>query len=160
MNRRPGALLGLAVLLLLLVEVIVLIQIGEAIGAGWTLLLLFVSSVAGFALVKRQGARSHRAVVEAVQAGKEPTRDLANGVLIAFAGLLILVPGFVSDVLGLLLLVPGPRTVVRGFLVAAIARSVVPGPVVQGSTVPPQPQEPSPGPGPGSVVKGEIVEEP
>ena len=160
MNRRlrPGALIGVGILLFLLLEVIVLIQVGQAIGGGWTLLLLFAASILGFALVRRQGARSHRAVAEAVQAGKEPTKDLANGVLIAFAGLLILVPGFVSDVLGLLLLVPGPRTVARGLLVAAIARGVVPGPVVQGTTAPPS--DPGADPGPGPVIRGEIVEEP
>ena len=97
-----------------IVELAVIIQVGQAIGVVETLLLMVVVSVAGAWLVKREGIGVWRRAQRQMDAGVMPGRELVDGVLIMVAGALLLLPGFVSDCLGILLLLPPVRAVVRG----------------------------------------------
>jgi UPF0716 protein FxsA len=99
----------LVLLLTVTVEVAVLVAVSHAIGVLPTIGLLILSSVVGAVLLRREGSRALRAFVLAVRTRKAPHHELLDGVLIAAAAVLIVVPGLVSDLLGLLLLVPPVR---------------------------------------------------
>ncbi|WP_367128253.1 FxsA family protein [Saccharothrix sp. HUAS TT1] len=102
----------LVVLVGLAVEVTVLVAAFGAWGLLPTLGLLVLGGVVGSVLMRREGARTVAAFSEAVRSRRAPHQEVADGVLIAVAGLLIVLPGFVSDVVGLSLLVPPVRRVV------------------------------------------------
>jgi UPF0716 protein FxsA len=96
-----------------LLEVYVLVQVGQQIGALPTIALLVVMSVLGGVLLRREGARTWRAFREALAAGRVPAREVADGALVIFGGALLLTPGFATDVVGLLCVLPGSRAVLR-----------------------------------------------
>lgn len=96
------------------VELFVLLQVGQAIGALDTIALLVLVSIVGAWLVKREGLGVLRRAQERVAAGTVPGRELVDGVLILFAGALLLTPGFLTDVVGILLLLPPVRAALRG----------------------------------------------
>lgn len=105
-----------------LVEIYLLIQVGQVIGALPTVLLLVGLSVLGGVLLRREGTRAWRAVRDAVRAGRVPTAEVADGALVLTGGALLLTPGFLTDAVGLLCVLPGSRTVVRRVLTAVVAR--------------------------------------
>jgi UPF0716 protein FxsA len=108
-----------------IVELAVIIQVGQAIGVVQTLLLMVVVSVAGAWLVKREGIGVWRRAQRQLDAGVMPGRELVDGVLIMVAGALLLLPGFVSDCLGILLLLPPVRALVRGLVIRRLRTRVV-----------------------------------
>ena len=105
-------LIAALVILLPLVELYVIVQVGQEIGVLPTVALLLVVSLVGTSLVKREGLRISRQFMEAVRAGKEPTREIVHGVCILAAGVFLLAPGFFSDVVGITLLLPPTRAVI------------------------------------------------
>ncbi len=141
------------VLLVLLVattiELTVLIAVGHAIGVLATIGLLILASLVGAALLRREGARTLGAFAEAVRTRRPPHRELVDGMLIATAGVLIVLPGFVSDLVGLLLLLPPTRALVRQRMLRSASLHTPPiyppGAVVEGEVVdePPAPRSPS-----------------
>lgn len=145
-RRIPLWIPFLAFLVVPLVEIWVLIQVGQVIGPWWTILLLIADSIFGAWLIKREGARAWRALNAAVGSGRMPARELADGALVLIGGTLMLTPGFVTDAVGVLLILPVTRPFFRRVLAAAIARRAV--------------NVTRPGPGSkGSVVQGEVVED-
>jgi UPF0716 protein FxsA len=108
-------------ILLPLAELAVIIAVGKSIGVLATLLLLLVFSLAGAWLAKREGLAAWRRFQLAMAESRVPTREVADGAMVLLAGALLLVPGFLTDVLGLLLLLPGVRAVARR-LVPVLAR--------------------------------------
>ena len=169
----PGWLLFVLLVVMPLVELFVLIRIGKVIGAGATVLLLLVAAVLGAWVVRREGARAWAAFNAALLAGRMPTRELADGVLVLVGGVLMMAPGVVSDVFGLLMVLPVTRGLVRPLLVALVAprlaAAVPDAPGFVGFSAPfgPDPRSGAPGPdvrnpGPqdeGPVVRGEVVDE-
>ncbi len=105
-----------------IVELFVILQVGAAIGAWWTIGLLVVASVLGSVLMRAQGRAVWRRFGEAVRAGRPPATEVVDGALVLFGGALLLTPGFVTDLLGLALLAPPTRAVVRRVLVRRFAR--------------------------------------
>jgi UPF0716 protein FxsA len=114
--RIPGWLLLVAFVVVPLVEIFVLIQVGQVIGPWWTILLLIGASVLGTWLIRREGSRSWAALQEALQTGRMPARELADAGLILIGGTLMLTPGFVTDIVGVLLILPLTRPIARGLL--------------------------------------------
>jgi UPF0716 protein FxsA len=110
-----------------LVELYVIIQVGQAIGVWWTIALLLADSLLGSALMRSQGRSAWRRFQEAVQAGRLPHREVADGVLVIFGGALLLTPGFVTDVFGLFLLLPPTRALVRGTLIRRLTFGIMSG---------------------------------
>ncbi len=141
-----------------LTEIFVIVQIGQVIGAWWTILLLVVDSLIGAWLVKREGARAWHALRTALQQHRMPTRELADGMLILVGGTLMLTPGFVTDVFGILLILPVTRPVGRRLLADLIGRRLVGATFPGGATGADTQQRPGPGPDNG-VVQGEVVDE-
>lgn len=99
-----------------LVELYVIIQVGQSLGALNTIGLLVLDSVLGAVLMRSQGRSVWRRFNAALQAGKPPTREILDGALVIFGGALLLTPGFLTDILGLLLLAPPSRAVIRRVL--------------------------------------------
>ena len=96
------------------VELYILIRVGQWIGAVPTIVALIAVSVLGATLVKREGLGVLRRAQARVDAGEVPGVELIDGVLILFAGALLLTPGFMTDVFGVLLLLPPFRAAIRG----------------------------------------------
>jgi UPF0716 protein FxsA len=105
--------LGLLFLVVPFVELYVLIQVGQEIGALSTIALLVVVSFVGAWLVKREGIGVLRRAQARIDAGEVPGVELVDGILILFAGALLLTPGFVTDVVGIFLLLPPVRVALR-----------------------------------------------
>jgi UPF0716 protein FxsA len=103
-----------------IVEIYVIIQVGQAIGALWTIALLIADSIAGSLLMKSQGRAAWRRFQLALAEGRVPGREVLDGVLVIFGGAFLLTPGFVTDVLGALLLVPPTRAIIRRLLVRRV----------------------------------------
>lgn len=99
-----------------IVELWVIIQTAQVIGGWPTLGLVIVMGIVGGWLMKREGRSVLRRIDERLKANQLPTRELADGFLILVAGLLMLTPGFVGDVIGVLLLIPPTRAVARAAL--------------------------------------------
>jgi UPF0716 protein FxsA len=149
------------VLLYLVIEIVALVALGSAIGLGWTLLVLLAGSVLGLWLARREGVRAAQALAEALNNRRVPTAELTDGLLVAAAGVLLFVPGLVTDVAGLLLLVPPVRALVRRRLVRAAeerapelrtARIRAQAPVVDGEVVEPDAPQPD-----RLVIEGTVV---
>ena len=99
-----------------LVELYAAIQVAHAVGAFDTIVLLVVVSVAGAWLTKHEGFVVLRRLRAQLEAGQVPARELVDGVLVLGAGVLLLVPGFVTDAIGLLVLFPPTRALFRRYL--------------------------------------------
>ena len=108
-----------------IVELAVIIQVGQAIGVVETLLLMVVVSVAGAWLVKREGIGLWRRAQGQLETGVVPGRELVDALLIMLAGALLMTPGFVSDCLGILLLLPPVRAGLRGLVIRRLRRRVI-----------------------------------
>ena len=108
-----------------IVELAVILQVGQAIGVLETVALLIAVSVAGGWLMKREGLGVVRRISAQANAGRVPGRELADGALIILAGALLITPGFLSDLLGIALLLPPVGAAVRPALVGAITRRAV-----------------------------------
>ena len=104
-----------------LVEIYVLIQVGQAIGAAWTILLLVADSIVGTVLMRSQGRAVWRRFQAALAEGRPPAREVIDGVLVIFGGALLLTPGFVTDIFGAAFLLPPTRAVIRRLLVRRFA---------------------------------------
>lgn len=117
-----AAVLGLLFLLTPIVEIYVIIQVGQAIGALPTVALLVAESALGAWLVKREGRRAWQALRVAVTSGSLPGRELSDAALVLVGGTLLLTPGFVTDVVGFLLILPVTRPAARRLLAWLVAR--------------------------------------
>ena len=142
-----------------LVEIYVIIQVGQAIGPWWTVLLLLLDGLVGAWLVKREGRRAWQALRTALESRRPPAKELADGALVLVGGTLLLTPGFVLDALGLLLVFPVTRPVFRRLLTAYLGSRVTVA-MTGGATGRSGRTARGPGPTPGDdVVRGEVVED-
>ena len=162
------ALLLLALIVVPIVELYVIVQVGQGIGVLPTLALLVVMSLLGGYLLRREGTRTWQALREALQAGRLPAREVADGALVILGGALLLTPGFATDLFGLLCILPPTRAVLRRVLTGVVAKRLGVGGLVGGlaadrlgrfRTDARRPAGPRPGPRRGDVVDGEVVDE-
>lgn len=93
-----------------------LISIGKVIGGWNTVALVILTGVVGAWLAKQQGLQVIRTVQFQLSRGQMPTESLIDGALVLAGGILLLSPGFFSDVIGILLLIPYTRLIVRHLL--------------------------------------------
>jgi len=165
-SRRRSTLtwvLVIAFVVVPILEIYVLIQVGQVIGAWWTILLLVLDSIFGAWLMKREGSRAFRSLSEALGSGRMPARELADGMLILAGGLLMLSPGFVTDVFGILLILPFTRPVGRRVLTRLVAARLLAGgaygvTVTEETFGPGDARRPRPG-SQGPVIEGEVVDD-
>ena len=147
-RRRTRWILFTMFVVLPLAEIYVLVQVGQVIGAWWTILLLLLDSILGAWLIRREGARAWAALREAIESARMPARELADAALVLVGGTLLLSPGFVTDAFAVLLLLPVTRPLFRRLLTKVVAARLV---VVTH-------ERPGSGSG-GSVVRGEVVDD-
>jgi len=97
---------------MVLAELYVMIGVGEVIGAGWTVFLVVFTAVFGGLLVRHQGMSAFMRAQQSMARGEAPELEMLEGVALFLGGMLLLIPGFLSDVVGLLMLLPPLRRVV------------------------------------------------
>lgn len=112
------AILAVLFIVLPLLEIALLIQVADAIGGWWTVLMLVAVSIVGAVLAKREGALAWKRFRLAMRERRVPSNEIIDGFLILFAAALLLTPGFISDVLGIALLVPVTRASMRRLMFA------------------------------------------
>jgi UPF0716 protein FxsA len=138
--RRRSWLWTILVVLLLVVpllEVVVIIAVGRAIGGWPTFFLLLAESALGAWLVRREGARTWLSLQEALTTGRMPSRQLADAALVLVGGVLLLAPGFLTDIVGFFLVLPFTRPLARRMLEAVVARRLLAGVYAPGAFPPP-----------------------
>ncbi len=111
-----------AFLVLPIVEIAVIIQVGQLIGVLPTVVLLVVESVLGAWLVRREGRRAWAGLRSMTSAGRSPDVVLTDAALVLVGGTLLLTPGFVTDVLGFACILPVTRPLVRRLVTRAFER--------------------------------------
>jgi UPF0716 protein FxsA len=118
--------MALSVLLLIvipIVELYVFVQVAHAVGFGAALLALILVSVFGAWLVKHEGVGVWRRLQGQLNRREPPGREVLDGLLVLVAGVLIVVPGFVTAAVGLLLLLPPIRAAMRALLARRYSRT-------------------------------------
>jgi UPF0716 protein FxsA len=105
-----------------IVEIYVIIQIGSLIGVVPTIALLIADAVLGSLLLRHQGRGAWRRFNAALAERRFPGREVADGLLIAIGGTLLLTPGFVTDIFGAILLIPPTRALVRRLMRGFVGR--------------------------------------
>jgi UPF0716 protein FxsA len=102
-----------------IVELLLLIQAGSVFGFWPTVGLVFLTAAIGIVLIRQQGAAALRSAQEDRARGEVPVHAILTGIRLAIAGILLIIPGFITDAFGLLLLIPG----VSGGMLTAMEKS-------------------------------------
>ena len=148
-----GGILVLALVVVPLVEIYVLVQVGQVLGALPTIALLLAMSLLGAYLLRREGTKTWRAFRSAMGSGRVPAREVADGALVIFGGALLLTPGFATDFFGLACVLPPSRAVLRKVLTGLVAKRLGVAGMVGGLAADRMRR-----PRPGGVVEGEVVD--
>jgi UPF0716 protein FxsA len=152
-----GMYLLLAFLIVPVIEIAVFIEVGGLIGLWPTVALIVLTAVMGMWMLRIQGFGVLRRAQESIARNEPPVREVFDGFCLALAGVLLIVPGFVSDVLGLLLFIPAFRNLLRHRLMRQLSSRGGVRVFVDGNEVRPG-QGPRP-PGRGSgIIEGEFRE--
>jgi UPF0716 protein FxsA len=127
--RSRGGWLPLLVLLVLIIgiptiDVWLIFQVGHQIGALPTLAVLVVEAVIGGLLMRHEGRRAWSALNDAFNSGRMPTGELADAALVLVGGVLLMLPGFATDLIGFLFLLPITRPYARRVLAFFVARRI------------------------------------
>ena len=96
------------------VELIVLIEVGKQIGTLATIAIIILTGILGASLARIQGFLVLNRIREEMNMGKMPTDSLIDGLLILIGAIVLLTPGFITDLIGFLLLIPFSRASLRG----------------------------------------------
>jgi UPF0716 protein FxsA len=106
--------------LLIVAELVVFVLVATWIGLGWTILATLATSALGFALLGRQGTKALADLRDRARSRRPAGRELGDAGLVAAGGLLMVLPGFLGDLVGLLCLLPGTRWLVRAVLTRVV----------------------------------------
>ena len=99
----------LLIILVPVVEIYLFIKIGSQIGAITTILLIFTTAIVGVYYAKHEGLNTLKSGFTQLSRNNSPTYEMVSGAVIAFAALLLIIPGFATDILGFLLIFPISR---------------------------------------------------
>ena len=169
MRKATWVLVGLGVLAV--AEIALLVWVAGEIGVGWTLLVLLALAAVGGFLLRREGGKAWASLREARDDPDAVGRKVSDAALVLVGGLLLMLPGFVTDVFGFVFLLPFTRPYARrvlGFIVARrVARMGVNVDVIRAQTDPEnlirgevvEPYQPSPNSDHDVVIKGEIEDD-
>ncbi|ENM3764931.1 TPA: membrane protein FxsA [Vibrio cholerae] len=91
------------------IEIALFIQVGGVLGVWPTIALVLLTAIVGASLVRSQGLQTLLTVQQRLAQGQLPAQQILEGVMLAVAGVLLLIPGFFTDILGMLVLLPAPR---------------------------------------------------
>ena len=104
----------LLIILIPAIEIFLFIKIGSEIGAITTILLIFATAIIGVYYAKYEGLNTLKAGFVQLSRNESPTYEMLSGAVIAFAALLLIIPGFATDILGFLLIFPITRKFIFG----------------------------------------------
>lgn len=110
------SILFLCFILVPIIEMYILIQVGSLIGGLYTIGLVLLTALIGVTLLKRQGLSTFITAQQKMNTGQMPVKEIAEGLMLAIAGALLLTPGFVTDSVGFILLTPFLRQYLAGRL--------------------------------------------
>ena len=113
-----------------IVELALLIKIGQYIGVGYTLGIVILTGVTGACLAKMQGLLTLRRIEQEINQGRMPADKLFDGVLILCSGILLLTPGFITDLIGFTGLIPLTRNLFKRWLKRKIKDMISDGKVI------------------------------
>ena len=99
----------LSIIFIPVIEIFLLIKIGSQIGAITTILLIFTTAIVGVYYAKYEGLNTLKSGFEQISKNKAPKYEMITGAAIAFAALLLIIPGFATDVIGFLIIFPISR---------------------------------------------------
>ena len=99
----------LLIILIPIIEIYLFIKIGSQIGAITTILLIFTTAIVGIYYAKHEGLNTLRSGFAQLSKNEVPTYEMLSGAAIAFAALLLIIPGFASDIFGFLIIFPITR---------------------------------------------------
>jgi UPF0716 protein FxsA len=99
----------LTIIFVPVIEIYLLIKIGSEIGAITTILLIFITAILGIYYAKYQGLNTLRSGFNQLKRNETPTYEMLSGAAIAFAAVLLIIPGFATDLIGFLLIFPLTR---------------------------------------------------
>ena len=102
----------LSIILVPIIEIYLLIKIGSQIGAMTTILLIFTTAIVGIYYAKYEGLNTLKSGFAQITKNETPTYEVISGAAIAFAALLLIIPGFVTDIFGFLLIFPITRRII------------------------------------------------
>jgi UPF0716 protein FxsA len=108
-----------------ILELWVIIEVGSLIGVVPTLALLLADALLGSLLLRHQGRGAWRRFIQAIAERRFPGKEVADGLLIAIGGTLLLAPGFITDIVGVVFLIPPTRALVRRLLRGVVGRRFV-----------------------------------
>ena len=106
----------LAVILIPIVEIYLFIKIGSQIGAFTTIFLVFFTAIVGVYYARYEGINTLRSGMTQIIKNQIPAHELISGAAIAFAAVLLIIPGFATDLIGFLLIIPITRRLILGRL--------------------------------------------
>ncbi len=132
-----------------MIEIALFIQVGGAIGLGWTLAIVLATAILGTMMVRSQGTLVMGRIRQSFSDFSDPSEPLAEGAMILFSGALLLTPGFFTDAVGFALLVPAVRRAAFAWAKRRIR--------VESFSTGPGPGRTRPG-GPGDVIDADFTE--
>ena len=106
----------LGIILIPIIEIYLLIKIGSQIGAISTILLIFITAIVGIYYAKYEGLNTLKSGFLQLSKNQSPTYEVISGAAIAFAAVLLIMPGFLTDIVGFLLIFPFSRKIIFGKL--------------------------------------------
>ena len=104
----------LSIILIPVIEIYLFIKIGSQIGAFKTILMIFITAIVGIYYAKHEGLNTIRSGLTNIVKNQIPTYDLISGAAIAFAAILLIIPGFATDFIGFILIFPITRSLLLG----------------------------------------------
>ena len=104
----------LSIILVPIVEIYLFIKIGAKIGAFNTILLIFITAITGIIYARYEGLNTLRSAYSQIIKQETPAYEIISGAAIAFAALLLIIPGFATDIVGFLIIFPITRKLIFG----------------------------------------------
>ncbi len=99
-----------------LIELVILIKVGSYIGLWPTILIVVLTGIVGASLARYQGFIIVNKIRSDVSSGRVPARELIDGLLVLIGGIVLLTPGFLTDICGFILLIPLTRNLIKGIV--------------------------------------------
>jgi len=110
-----------------MIELALLIKVGSYIGLFNTIAIIILTAIIGAYMVKIEGLGVMYRIQQSMQAGIFPEAELINGMMILVAGGLLLIPGFITDIIGFLMVIPFTRNIIRKIAMRYIKGKMPPG---------------------------------
>jgi UPF0716 protein FxsA len=117
----------LTIILIPLIEIYLFIEIGGQIGAGYTIIFILLTAVIGLYFAKLEGINTIRSGMNQLTNNQMPIYEMISGAALAFAAVLLIIPGFATDIIGFLLIIPFTRNLLFKFITKKYEKTKVSG---------------------------------